>query len=710
MPSDSTGEGRRKVLGGRYQLGNRLGAGATSTVFEAVDVQLERTVAVKVLHPSILIEPVMLRRFRAAAQTLAGLSHPNVVAVYDWGEEEVRGEQTAYLVMEHLAGGSLRAMIDRGRRLTPSQALVVGLDVCRGLDHIHRRGLVHGDLKPSNLLFGADRRLRIADVGLSRLIADTYGDDVRQLDNQTAKYVSPEQALGRPPEPKSDVYALALDLVEAVTGQLPFAGDTTVATLSNRIDKLMPVSADLGPLASVLEKAGRSIAADRSSAAEFGRALVQIAEKLPRPAPLPLVDGVPSMFDAPAGQETTSELTRFRDPTGQMTGPAGATGGMRRPVDPTGAGDRTGSLGRDPSGGIQRPAGSRDPSGSIPRDITGGTPRPRVIAVDSSGAIHRPDEVTAHRPFLTYLLIALGVIAAAVLGVVAFRKLSTPTHEVPVLAGIEQGVALNQIAGFGWEVDPQTERNDTVAQGLVIRTDPEAGAMVKKGAPFVLVVSAGPTLTVLPDITGDTPESAIAKLTTAGLQFSAGEQMYSEEIAAGVIISWRVAAQPALIAGAEVTRGTSVEGVISLGPKPRDIPDLINVKFEDAAALMAAQQITLERNPVDEFSDSAPIGTIMIQDVPGGQAIPRGSIIKVTVSKGQDLVAVPNIGGLDYNTTKAALEAAGLGIGTATGDGFGGVVIGVSLEGRQIVFGDLVKRGTLLDLEFPPVAAPAVTP
>jgi eukaryotic-like serine/threonine-protein kinase len=674
MPSDSTGEGGRQVLGGRYQLGNRLGAGATSTVYEAIDLQLERT-----------------------------------VAVYDWGEEQVRGEQTAYLVMEHLAGGSLRAIIDRGRRLTPSQALVVGLDVCRGLDHIHRRGLVHGDLKPSNLLFGADRRLRISDVGLSRLIADTYGDDIRQIDNQTAKYVSPEQAQGRPPEPKSDVYSLALDLIEAVSGQLPFAGDTTVATLANRLDKLMPVSADLGPLASVLEKAGRSNAADRSSAAEFGRALVQIAEKLPRPAPLPLVNGGPSLFDSPPGQETTSELTRFRDPTGQMTAPAGASGGIPRPAgiqhDRSGGVPRDPSTRtqRDPSSGITRPTVGRDSTGAVVRDITGGTPRSRVVAVDSSGAIHRPEEVAAHRPMLTYLLIALGVIAAAVLGVVAFRKLSTPSHEVPSLIGIEEGAALNLIAGNGWELDQRKERSDTYPAGQVIRTDPAAGAKVKKGSAFVLVVSEGATLTVLPEIVGETTESATAKLAAAGLLFSAVDQVYSDIVPAGTVISWRVGSQPALVAGAEVTRGTPVEAVISLGPQPRDIPDLTGVEFNGGLALMAERDIALERNPVDEFSDTIEAGKIILQDVPGGQTLPPGSIVKVTVSKGPDLVTVPSLGGLDFNATKAALDAAGIGIGTTTGNVLSGVVINVTQGGQQVIGFQSVKRNSLLDLEFTPI-------
>ena len=138
-----------RVLGDRYRVLAPLGSGASARVYLAEDVALRRQVAVKILHPSLADDPSFLKRFRAEAQAAAALSHPHVVAVYDWGEEG-----TAYLVTEALAGGSLRALLDRGRRLSPSQALLVGLEAARGLDYAHRQGFVHRDIKPANLLFG----------------------------------------------------------------------------------------------------------------------------------------------------------------------------------------------------------------------------------------------------------------------------------------------------------------------------------------------------------------------------------------------------------------------------------------------------------------------------------------------------------------------------------------------------------------------------
>ncbi len=238
-----------RVLGGRYRLIAPVGTGSSATVYVADDVQLQRRVALKVLHPSLAEDVAFLKRFRAEAQAAAALGHPNVMAVYDWGQDGEEANATPYLVLEYLAGGSLRSMLDRGRLLTPSQALLVGLEAARGLDYAHRRGFVHRDIKPANLLFGEDRRLRIADFGLARAIAEAAWTEPDGVVLGTARYASPEQARGLAVDGKTDVYSLTLTLIESVTGQVPFAADTTVATLMNRLDKLMPVSAELGPLA-----------------------------------------------------------------------------------------------------------------------------------------------------------------------------------------------------------------------------------------------------------------------------------------------------------------------------------------------------------------------------------------------------------------------------------------------------------------------------
>ena len=285
--NDASMSGR--VLADRYRLGPRRGSGLDIAIFEALDMREQRIVAVKVVHPDLCEAPGFAEQFDDVMPRAAAVVHPNVARLLDWGTSDWDGRTVQFTVSENLTGGSLRDLLDRGRQLSPSQGLMVGLDVCKALDAAHRAGLVHGDIRPANLVFGDDGRVRITDLGLAHLVSEPMWADPPSVPLNRARYASPEQAQGRATEARQRVYALCLSLLEAMTGVLPFVGDSTVATLANRVDRLMPVSADLGPLAAVLERAGRPEPEDRWTAAEFGRALVQAAEKPPRPAPLPLL-------------------------------------------------------------------------------------------------------------------------------------------------------------------------------------------------------------------------------------------------------------------------------------------------------------------------------------------------------------------------------------------------------------------------------------
>src|SRR5687767_13244279 len=248
-----------RVLSGRYRLIAPLGTGASAQVYLADDVRLRRRVAVKLLHAALAEDETFLRRFRAEAQAAAALSHPNIVAVYDWGDDE----GTPYIVTEYLSGGTLRTVLDEGGRLSPSQALLVGLEATRALDYAHRRGFVHRDIKPANLLFGEDGRLRVADFGLARALAEAAWTEPHGAVLGTARYASPEQAQGDSVDGRADVYSLGLVLIEAVTGSVPFTADTTIATLMARIGKPVPVPDELGPLQKPLQRAGEPVPADR---------------------------------------------------------------------------------------------------------------------------------------------------------------------------------------------------------------------------------------------------------------------------------------------------------------------------------------------------------------------------------------------------------------------------------------------------------------
>ncbi len=326
MPSITDSIGR--VLGDRYRLVTALGTGASAHVYLADDVSLHRRVAIKVLHPALAGDTAFLKRFRAEAQAVAALNHPNILQVYDWGEED----GVPYLVLEYLAGGSLRQVYDTGVLLTPEQAVQIGIEAAAGLDYAHRRGFVHRDIKPANLLFDADRRLRIADFGLARALAEAAWTEPDGAMLGTARYSAPEQVEGWVLDGKADVYALALVLYEGVTGETPFIGDTMLATLMARVGVLLPEHEALGPLNDVLVWAAAPEPAERYDASQLAERLEALARSLPRPAPLPIAEGA-TAGDVDEAAATRNGATRVR--TGGLDGldrtELGASGAAAEP-------------------------------------------------------------------------------------------------------------------------------------------------------------------------------------------------------------------------------------------------------------------------------------------------------------------------------------------------------------------------------------------
>jgi serine/threonine protein kinase len=196
-----------RVLARRYRIESALGRGTSATVYAAWDVVLQRRVAIKVLHPGLAGDKSFLRRFRYEAQSAAQLTHPHVLAVYDWGEDD-RGP---FLVLEYLGGGSLRDLLDNGRRVSVAQAAALGVQAAEALAYAHGRGFVHRDIKPANLVFDEDGRLRVADFGLARALAEAAMTEPSGATVGTARYAAPEQALGHPVDGRADVYALGLN-------------------------------------------------------------------------------------------------------------------------------------------------------------------------------------------------------------------------------------------------------------------------------------------------------------------------------------------------------------------------------------------------------------------------------------------------------------------------------------------------------------------
>ena len=702
-----------RVFAERYQLMTRRGSNVDVARFDAIDLRTGRGVVVRIVHPDLCAVEGFGARFTAAMSVVMEHPHPNLAEVYDVGEAEWSGRRVLYVVGEQLGGGSLRDLRDRGRLLSQSQAVMIGLDACRGLDVAHRAGLVHGDIRPANLVFGDDGRLRITDLGLAGVVAEELWKTPEALNLDRARFASPEQALGRPAEQKSDVYSLCLCLVEVITGQIPFVGESTVMTLSNRVDRLLPVTADLGALASVLERAGRPDPDDRSSVAEFGRSLVTAAEKLPRPAPLPLLaeglfaEAPPAAVDADTTDDAAPDASGA--PTAAEEAPIGAVAGtisvrdalaaaagaagMSQPVD---------ALTREPAlvdDTMVMPASTADqPTPASFDEVL----EPVVPAVGPRGAAAAP---ARRRPSAGVM--ALGVLLVALLGLGAYLVLGrTASHEVPLLNGIDQAEALNLVAEFGWEVVTVEESSPTVPLGSVIRTDPPGGERLAEGETLTIVVSSGAALAVLPELTGLTVDEADALLRAQGVVLQLGEQPFDETVPVGAIISWTVPDQPGLAAGDSVVPGVTVLVTVSAGPAPRAVPELVGLSLEQATSALVAQGLALARGP-DAFDPVVPAGAVAQQDQPPGTELARGSTVTVVVSLGPELVAVPGLAGLGLDAITAALESAGLQLGTVTGDR-AGTIIEARIGDEVLAGGEQVPKGSKVDITLA-VPAPATT-
>ncbi|MFM7082942.1 MAG: PASTA domain-containing protein [Actinomycetota bacterium] len=617
-----------EIVATRYRLDAlRKGGADSSSVYEATDLRGSRSVVVRLV--SVGAGGDAMESFKRQLLAVAGVSHSVLVSPLDWGEAVIGDSRYAFVVTERIDGVSLRELLDRGRRLSVSQAVVLALDLCRALHHLHQLGLAHGDVRPANVFVSTDSRARLAGLGVK---------GVGTASIEQARYAAPEFAADVTPTAASDMYALALTMLETLTGDVPYAADSTAVTLANRAGKLLPVSADIGAVAVPIEKAGRPDAADRASALEFGQALAQLAGKLPPPEPL----------EALSGESFRDSITRTLEAT------------------------------------VVAPQPTPEPVAPQPT-----TP----ISVDVAIAA-APGERRRYR-WLVSVVVAAAVIVA---GVLVWQTLTTESYEVPDLIGVAEGEARNSVALFDWNIAIRAERSDEVELGAVIRTVPPAGSLLREGSDFTLVVSEGATLAIIPDVTGLSREDAVAALTAQGLTVSEIVRD-SDSVPVGRVLAWIVTEQPNLIAGSQVLKGTQVGIVVSGGPVLRSVPNLIGRTEDDTRAQLAAVQLVGQRND-DVYSSQVAVGLVASQDPAPGQQMSRESVVAYSLSKGIEQVPLPAIIGLTLNEAQKILGEAGIGVATVSGRSTS-KVRSVNLDGVTLKVGDPVPKGSAVNLVFP---------
>jgi serine/threonine-protein kinase len=507
------------IFGGRYRLIELLGQGGMASVYRAHDTQLGREVTVKLLRPEYLRDPDFSSRFRQEAQNAASLSHPNVVTVYDYGEDP----SGPYIVMEFVDGEDLSAILRRNGTLPPAQATRIAASVARALAAAHARGIVHRDVKPGNVLIGRDGRVKVVDFGIARAISEAQ-TTLPGTTLGSVHYFSPEQARGEPATEASDQYALGIVLFEALTGSRPWEGDSAASVALARLTGPIPDPALTRPgtpaaLAAVVRTALAVDPADRYPSAE--RMADALDASLTATAPVAVPQAAVAAAAIGAAGVANANPTVVAYP----------------PDAYAGAGD-------DPP--------PRPPARLTPPDDEGGTSPAVWIA---------------------------GILAVALLALIAFLVIqllgggdgrpgpSDPVDvEVPSLVGrlIEDATREADDLGITLVQTPDPTSDQPV--GTILSQDPAAGATIQTGDTVNVTVAAGAEQVPVPDLRTMTEAQAVTELISSGLRPGNRTSAFDPVIPLGQVIS-QVPAP-----GTIVARDTAIDYVISDGPEPTPTP------------------------------------------------------------------------------------------------------------------------------------------
>ncbi|MGX5680579.1 Stk1 family PASTA domain-containing Ser/Thr kinase [Schumannella luteola] len=606
MSVNSTDPMIGRLLDGRYQVRSRIARGGMATVYLATDLRLERRVAIKIMHGHLADDSQFKERFIQEARSAARLAHPNVVNVFDQGQDS----DMAYLVMEYLPGITLRDLLQEHRILTTEQTLDIMEAVLSGLAAAHKAGIVHRDLKPENILLADDGRIKISDFGLARAASANTATGAALLG--TIAYLSPELVTRGVADTRSDIYALGIMMYEMLVGEQPFKGEQPMQIAYQHANDSVPAPSSKNPRVpdELDDLVLWATARDPEDRPKDARALLD------------------RLF------ETHSAL--------MTAGPAAATTVQRTMVMPS----ATPAV--HPTAETQV-LGSRRPS-------TGPVPEaPAAAALATTAASRRK------RGWWIFGSVAALAVLAALLG---WWFGAGPGSRVTLpedLAGMTAEQATEALTEIGLTVNPvQGEASSpTVAAGLVADTDPPLGTAVARGTEVQLLISTGPKPLPVPAFAGMTEADAVAAIEAA--PFTLADpiiRQFDGTVAQGLVIDALDANGTSLTGVAEYGELQAVTLIVSAGP----LPDVAGMTPDQATQVLKGVGLTASIGP-EEFSD-IPAGAVSrIDPEPNADGVGRvfrvNDSVTLIISRGPDLVQVPDVIGDNIAAAKAELEAAG---------------------------------------------------
>jgi len=625
-----------KTVGSRYEIRALLARGGMATVYEAVDLRLDRQVALKVMHPHLAADPGFVARFEREAKSAARLAHPHVVGVYDQGE----ADGLVYLAMELIPGRTLRDVIREYGPLTSEQALVLLEPVLEALASAHAAGLVHRDIKPENVLISHDGRVKVDDFGLARAVATSETNATAGMLIGTVAYLAPEQVERGHADERTDIYAAGICLFEMVTGQVPHAGDTPLSVAYQHVNADVPAPSSVMPgipleVDAIVRTATRRDPNQRyRSSADFLADIRRTRAALPAPTPfidtpamndtlvvgtgVPVADGYDDHHGYTDAYEGDAEYEHEYDDEYDDY-PRRRRSGVRAVIAAVvvlaiaGAGFAGWWLAAGP--------GTYSPT----PDVIGQTfdQATSSLSVDGLTLTATAEEYSESIPAGSILATepAPGDGIRPGGTVEAVVSLGPERYAVPDVRGSTPTEATDAIVAAGLATGGRVEAfDDTVPTGQVARTDPAIGDPVPPDTPIDLVISKGPEPVELPDITGKKQSVATKRLEEAGLQVTATKE-FSTSVAEGRIVSMSPKAATV------VDSGSTVELVVSKGPPPVEVPNLIDMRRK--AAVEELQRLGLTAK-IDD-GEVTRLNRVFDQTPSPGELVPRGTTVTLRI-------------------------------------------------------------------------------
>ncbi|MEU9832843.1 Stk1 family PASTA domain-containing Ser/Thr kinase [Streptosporangium sp. NPDC048047] len=636
-----------RLLDGRYRVESRIARGGMATVYLAMDIRLDRTVAVKVMHRSLAEDPSFVRRFIGEAKSVASLSHPNVVHVFDQGTDG----GNVYLSMEYVPGRTLRDVLRSRGRLPAREALEVIIPVLAALGAAHQTGMIHRDVKPENVLLSDDGRIKVVDFGLARAVEATNQTRTGVMIG-TIAYMSPEQVTAAAADARSDVYAAGIMLFELLTGSQPYEGDTPMSVAYRHVhDTVPPPSGLLPDIPPQLD-------------ALVARATARDPEGRPADATAMLVAAVEAHRALPADSGPAPQVPAAPVRPAGRPGPAGVTA-VQPAVNHT----------------LVQPRGDLLTTPASDHPGPPAAPGPRAAA-----------RRRGSRP--TWFLITLALVMVAGIGLTGWWFSQTRTVKVPdSLVGMNVKLAEKEAARLGFDVVVgQAQYDEKVPKDNVLSTDPAGGTEVEPKSRITLIASAGPKRVPVPNVVGMDQNAARSKLAEVKLVAGNVRRQGSGTVPRDQVIR----TSPAV--GNPVKEGSKVTLVVSAGLL---MPDVKGMPRDQADATLRTAGFLPE---FLEQTDAATPCTVIAQDPRPGAEVDKGITVRMTLSKcdnpgwhwpwendgqpgdgdGRQVIVVPNVMFKEAKAAREELRAVGMNVKMRRGPGRGLVVAQLPGGGQQV--------------------------